>query len=59
MAAEFELYKDKAGEYRWCLRADNNEIACSPEGCKNKGDCLDEIELVRKLAPTVQVNDKT
>ncbi len=59
MAAEFELYKDKAGEYRWCLQAENNEIACSAEGYKNKGDCLHGIELVRKLAPTVKVNDKT
>ncbi len=33
MAAEFELYKDKAGEFRWRLQAENNEIiADSAEG---------------------------
>ncbi len=26
MAAEFELYKDGAGEYRWRLQAGNNKI---------------------------------
>ena len=60
MAAEFELYKDNAGEYRWRLQAANNEvIADSAEGYKNKGDCQHGIELVRKLAPSVPVNDKT
>ena len=60
MAAEFELYKDQAGEYRWRLQADNNEIiADSAEGYRNKADCEHGIKLVRKLAPTVGVNDKT
>ena len=27
MAAEFEVYKDNAGEYRWRLQANNNEVA--------------------------------
>ncbi len=26
MAAEFEVYKDRAGEYRWRLQAGNNEV---------------------------------
>ena len=37
MAAEFELYKDKSGEYRWRLQAANNEvIADSGEGYTTK-----------------------
>ncbi len=60
MAAEFELYKDNAGEYRWRLQAQNNEIiADSAEGYKNQADREHGIELVRTLAPTVPVNDKT
>ena len=60
MAAEFELYRDSAGEYRWRLQAANNEIiADSAEGYNNKADCEHGIELVRELAPTVPVNDKT
>ena len=60
MAAEFELDRDNADEYRWRLQAANNEIiADSAEGYTNKADCEHGIELVRELAPTVPVNDKT
>ncbi len=60
MAAEFELCKDTAGEYRWRLQAQNNEIiADSAEGYRKKADCEHGIEPVRTLAPTVPVNDKT
>ena len=60
MSAEFELYKDNAGEFRWRLQAENNEIiADSAEGYVNKSDCEHGIDLVRSLAPTVHVNDKT
>lgn len=58
--AKFQLYKDKAGEYRWRLRADNNEpIADSSEGYKDKADCRDGLELVKKLAPTAAIEDQT
>ena len=60
MAAEFELYRDKAGEYRWRLQAENNKVvADSAEGYKDKSDCEHGIELVRTLAPSVSVNDTT
>ena len=60
MAAEFKLYKDTAGEYRWRLQTQNNEIiADSAEGYRKKADREHGIELVRTLAPTVPVNDKT
>ena len=60
MAAEFELYEDAAGEFRWRLQAENNEIiADSAEGYVRKSDCEHGIELVRLLAPTVPLNDKT
>ncbi len=56
--AEFELYEDNAGEYRWRLQAENNEIiADSANGYTSKANCEHGIELVRKLAPTVPVND--
>jgi uncharacterized protein YegP (UPF0339 family) len=41
-------YKDKAGEWRWRLKAEKGEIlADSGEGYKNKKDCLDAINLVK------------
>ena len=46
-------FKDKAGLWRWRLRADNNEIIAVGESYRNKQDCLNAIELVKasKNAP--------
>jgi uncharacterized protein len=42
------IYKDKAGEWRWYLKAANNrKLADSGEGYKNKQDCKDAIDLVK------------
>jgi uncharacterized protein YegP (UPF0339 family) len=59
----FQFYKDKAGEWWWRLRANNNEIiATSGEGYKNKQDCLHAIDLVRGLSQDAEIriykNDK-
>lgn len=60
MAAEFEVYKDKAGEFRWRLQAANNEIvADSNEGYKSKASCLHGIEVVKRIAGSAPVNDLT
>jgi uncharacterized protein YegP (UPF0339 family) len=60
MAAEFEVYQDKSGEYRWRLQANNNEIvADSNESYKTKASCLNGIEVVRKIADSAPVNDLT
>ena len=58
--AKFQLYEDRASEYRWRLRADNNKIiADSGEGYTNKSDCEHGISLVKQLAPTAEVDDQT
>lgn len=58
--ADFQIYKDKAGEYRWRLRADNYEtIADSAEGYVDKSDCEHGIALVKELAPGAEIEDKT
>ncbi len=58
--AMFQIFKDKAGEYRWRLRANNNEIiADSAEGYKAKLDCEHGVDLVKQLAPTAEVQDQT
>jgi len=60
MAAEFEVYKDKANEYRWRLQAGNNEeVADSGEGYKTKNSCLKGIEVVKRIAATAPINDLT
>lgn len=58
--SQFEVFKDNSNEYRWRLRANNFRIiATSGEGYINKSDCLHAIQLVKELAPTAQVIDKT
>ncbi len=45
---KFQIYSDKAGEYRWRLRASNNQIiAVSGEGYTSKVDARAGIELVK------------
>jgi len=51
----FQYYKDKRGEWRWRLRANNNEIIASGEGYKNKKDCLHAVDLIRDLSPDAEI----
>lgn len=51
----FQYYKDNAGEWRWRLRANNNEIIASGEGYKNKQDCLHAVDLIRNLSPLAEI----
>ena len=57
--AKFEIYKDKKGEFRWKLRADNNQIIASGEGYSSKSGCKNGIESVRKNAPKATIDDQT
>jgi uncharacterized protein YegP (UPF0339 family) len=59
MAAEFELYKDEAGEYRWRLQANNNKIIAVGEGYSTKAGAQEGIRDVQRIAPTAPLNDKT
>ena len=48
MAGKFECYKDKAGEFRFRLKAANGNNILSSEGYKSKSGCANGIESVRK-----------
>lgn len=48
MPGKFELYKDKAGETRFRLKAANGQIILASEGYKRKSSALNGIESVRK-----------
>ncbi len=48
MAGKFECYKDKAGEYRFRLKASNGEIILSSEGYTSKAACTNGIESVQR-----------
>ena len=51
---KFELYQDKAGEYRFRLKARNGQIVAISEGYTTKAACENGIESVRKNAPEAQ-----
>ena len=52
---KFEVYVDKAGEFRFRLKAKNGEIIATGEGYKAKASCLNGIESVRKNAPDAPI----
>ncbi len=52
---KFEMYTDKAGEYRFRLKARNGEIIAVSEGYKQKKGCENGIESVRKNAAEAPV----
>lgn len=45
---KFEIKKDKAGEFRFNLKARNGQVILSSEGYKAKPSCMNGIESVRK-----------
>lgn len=47
---KFEVYKDKAGEFRYRLKATNGQIIATGESYKALASCLNGIESVRKNA---------
>ena len=47
---KFEVYTDKAGEFRFRLKATNGQIIAVSEGYKAKASCLNGIESVKKNA---------
>ena len=47
---KFEIYTDKAGEFRFRLKARNGEPILASEGYTRKDSCLNGVESVRKNA---------
>ena len=52
---KFVMYQDKAGEFRFRLKARNGEIIAVSEGYKAKASCLNGIDSVRRNAPDAQI----
>ncbi|MBR0135760.1 MAG: YegP family protein [Clostridia bacterium] len=47
---KFEIYTDKAGEFRFRLKARNGEIVATSEGYKAMKSCLNGIDSVKRNA---------
>ena len=51
----FEWYKDKAGKYRFRLKAANGEIIAVSESYSSKEACASGIESVKKNAAMAKI----
>lgn len=52
---KFEMYKDKAGEFRFRLKSRNGQIIAVSEGYTAKAGCLNGIESVKKNAAVAEI----
>ena len=52
---KYEVYQDKAGQYRFRLKAKNGQNIGKSEGYKTKASCLNGIESVGKNAPEAEI----
>lgn len=59
MGANFEVYVDKAGMWRWTLRHDNgNIIADSAQGYASRENCMVGLNSVKTNAPSAPIVEK-
>lgn len=55
---KFEVCRDKAGEFRFRLKAGNGQVIAVSEGYGSKGACLTGVKSVRRNAKTDTVIDE-
>lgn len=58
MAHHFEIYKDKAGEFRVRFKY-NSEVMFSTEGYASKASAKNGIESMKKNGPEAPIVDTT
>ena len=54
---KFEVYTDKAGEFRFRLKATNGQVIAVSEGYKALASCLNGIASVQKNAVDAEIVD--
>ena len=54
---KFEVYADKAGEFRFRLKATNGQVIATSEGYKAMASCLNGIESVKKNAVDAKIEE--
>lgn len=59
MAGKFEVYKDKAGKFRFRLKAGNGEIIAVGEAYESKTSAMHGIESIRSNAEAATLVDLT
>lgn len=54
---KFQVYQDRAGEYRFRLKAANGRVIGASEGYVSKAGCLAGVERVKKAAQEAAVDE--
>jgi uncharacterized protein YegP (UPF0339 family) len=57
MVGKFEVYHDKAGEYRFRLKAANGQIIAVSQAYKSRAACLKGVESVKANAAGAPVEE--
>ena len=52
---KFEIYTDKAGEFRFRLKATNGQVIAVGEGYKAMASCVNGVESVKKNAEGAEI----
>jgi len=52
---KFEIYTDKAGEFRFRLKATNGQVIATGEGYTTHANCIKGVESVKKNAVDAEV----
>ncbi|MDR0488630.1 MAG: DUF1508 domain-containing protein [Propionibacteriaceae bacterium] len=55
MAAQFEVYQDKAGKYRFRLKAANGQVVAVGEAYESKSSAIKGCEAVQRAAKDAKV----
>lgn len=55
VAGKFELWVDKAGEYRFNLKAANGQVIATSQGYSSKASAINGIDSVKTNAPDAEV----
>ena len=53
----FEIYKDKAGEFRFRIKATNGNVLAASEGYSAKASALNAIERIKSDAATAEIKE--
>lgn len=59
MAGKFEIYTDKAGKFRFRLKASNGEVVATGEAYETKSAAIKGTEAVQRAAQGAEVKDLT
>jgi len=55
MAGKFEVYQDKAGKFRFRLKAGNGEVVATGEAYESKANAIKGCEAVQRAAEGAKV----